>query len=245
MNNKETNKDVKPTNIGRLSPLRLILFIFIVGFLILAAISFYSVNAQMPSRVRALDVNFVPEPGCPVAVINGRTELDLDPFDIPTSARIYIDYKNNSDRTISAVKFRIRFVDPGGKDRGTMHAAHMTVLGPGQQSTEKWKHERVDPRASGMLIRVLQARFQDGGHWHSAKMTELAAPHQDSGGSGGALQGGSQTGDVIPPAPGGGSSAQGGGSPPGQGGGGPSSQVGGGGESGTPQPQGVVDPLDP
>src|SRR5437868_6735034 len=64
--------------------------------------------AQAPTKVRNLGVEFVPEGGCPVEPTNMRCELDVDPFDAPIDARVYVDYKNNSDRAITAVKFRLR-----------------------------------------------------------------------------------------------------------------------------------------
>ena len=164
-----------------------------LSFCMIAVISLpINVYGQVPGKVRSLDVEFVPEPGCPVAVTNGRAELDLDPFDVPIDARIYIDYKNISQRAISAVKFRLRFSDYENKDRGTWHAPDMELLAPGQSGTEKWKQEKVDPRATSLKVRILQVKFQDNSHWMSAKMAELARS------SGGATSGG---GGAAVPAP--------------------------------------------
>ena len=140
-----------------------------------------------------------------MAVTNGRAELDLDPFDVPIDARIYIDYKNISERAISAVKFRLRFTDPESKDRGTWHAPDMELLAPGQSGTEKWKHEKVDPRVTSLKVRILQVKYQDNSHWMSVKMSELAAPGggATSGGGGGAVpaQQQSSANSIIPDAP--------------------------------------------
>ncbi len=144
-----------------------------------------NVYGQVPGKVRSLDVEFVPEPGCPIAVTNGRAELDLDPFDVPIDARIYIDYKNISERAISAVKFRLRFTDPEQQDRGTWHAPDMELLAPGGTGTEKWKHEKVDPRATSLKVRILQVKYQDNSHWTSMKMTGLANTGAGATGGGG------------------------------------------------------------
>ncbi|HEY9785268.1 MAG TPA: hypothetical protein V6D17_07695 [Candidatus Obscuribacterales bacterium] len=132
-------------------------------------------------------------------VTSGRSELDLDPFDVPISARIYIDYKNNSDRPVTAVKFRIRFTDHTGKDRGTFHAPDMSPapLGAGQVISAKWKHEKVHPATMSMKIRVLQAKYQDGGSWQSARMAELANPPAGAQAGGGLIPAGQ--GQAIPP----------------------------------------------
>lgn len=159
----------------------------------------------MPGKVRSLDVEFVPEPGCPVAVTNGRAELDLDPFDVPIDARIYIDYKNISERAISAVKFRLRFTDPSNQDRGTWHAPDMELLAPGGTGTEKWKHEKVDPRVTSLKVRILQVKYQDHSHWMSVKMSELANPAAGAtgggGGAGGTPQAQPQSNSIIPDIP--------------------------------------------
>lgn len=178
------------------------LFVGAFSFCIFAVTSFgapINVYGQVPGKVRSLDVEFVPEPGCPVAVTNGRAELDLDPFDVPIDARIYIDYKNISERAISAVKFRLRFTDPEMQDRGTWHAPDMELLAPGATGTEKWKHEKVDPRATALKVRILQVKFQDNSHWVSMKMSELANPTRGAtrGGGGGSASP-PQSNSIIP-----------------------------------------------
>src|ERR1700679_293764 len=59
-----------------------------------------SVYAQVPAKVRSITCDFVPEGGCPVEPTAIRCELDVDPFDAPMDARVYVDYKNNSDRPV-------------------------------------------------------------------------------------------------------------------------------------------------
>lgn len=115
-----------------------------------------------------------------------RVDLDLDAFDAPMTARIYIDYKNIADRPIAGVKFRIRFSDDSGKDRGTFHAADAAVLVPGEARSQKWKHERIDPRSTVLKVRVLKVKFADGSEWLSNKVSEITAPRNlpaDAGGS--------------------------------------------------------------
>lgn len=148
----------------------------LVAISILSPAPSYYVNAQEPVKVRPLQAEFLAEPGSPIDVTLAKTELDLDPFDIPLASRIYIDYKNISDRPVSAVKFRIRFTDESGKDRGTFHAPDMSPIGPGQQRSQKWRHEKVDPRSTQIKVRALQVKFADGSSWQSTKMQELAQP---------------------------------------------------------------------
>jgi hypothetical protein len=133
-------------------------------------------NAQGSSLVRKLNVQILPEEGSPVAVTSAKSEADLDPFGAPISIRTYADYKNVSRKPILGVKFRVRYVDAEGKDRGTFHAPHASSLGPGMTATEKWKREKVDPRIVGMMIRVLAVKFSDGSVWESSKLGNVVKP---------------------------------------------------------------------
>ncbi|HEY9679618.1 MAG TPA: hypothetical protein V6C76_16540 [Drouetiella sp.] len=119
---------------------------------------------------------FVPEDGCPVSVVGLRTELDLDPFDAPVDARIYIDYKNIGQKPIAAVKFRLRFVDDSGNNKGTFQAADGTLVQPGEQGSQKFRENRVYPNVSSVMARVLTVKYLDGQLWESTKAT--AAPAQ-------------------------------------------------------------------
>lgn len=111
-----------------------------------------------------------------------RCDLDLDPFEAPMSSRIYIDYKNSSSKPVTAVKFRVRFVDGEGKERGTFHAVHMAYVGPGGGGSEKFKRDfTLHPSVVGLKVRVLQVKFSDGSDWQSSKMQELAAPPSQGG----------------------------------------------------------------
>ncbi len=139
-------------------------------------------------------------------VASARTELDLDPFGAPIDARTYVDYKNVSNRPIAAVKFRIRFYDAEGKDRGTFHAPDARLVEPGGQGSQKWKTERVDPRIVTVKMRALEVKFADGSSWQSTKLPELVQPAGADGGGavpgGGAFPGGSfpQAGGPTTPA---------------------------------------------
>lgn len=134
------------------------------------------INAQSQQIVRNADLEIIPEEGAPVAITSGRTELDLDAFGVPMAARTYLDYKNQSDKPVAAVKFRIRFTDREGKDWGTFHAPHGNYLAPGATSSEKWRSERVDPRTTHIKVRVLAVKFADGSLWESSKTQQLAKP---------------------------------------------------------------------
>lgn len=105
-----------------------------------------------------------------------RTELDLDPFDAPVDARIYIDYKNIGQKPIAAVKFRLRFVDDSGNNKGTFQAADGTLVQPGEQGSQKFRENRVYPNVSSVMARVLTVKYLDGQLWESTKAT--AAPAQ-------------------------------------------------------------------
>lgn len=133
-------------------------------------------KAQDTSQVRKLNVESVFEDGCPVAVAAARTELDLDPFGVPRDARIYVDYKNTSEKAIAAVKFRIRFYDQDGKDRGTFHAPDARQVEPAGQGSQKWRLDRIDPRTAMVKMRALEVRFADGSSWQSVKMSEVVQP---------------------------------------------------------------------
>ncbi|CAN5436262.1 hypothetical protein BH11CYA1_BH11CYA1_36210 [soil metagenome] len=137
-----------------------------------------SVYAQSGQKVRSITCDFVSEDQCPVDMASIRCELDLDPFDAPMSSRIYADYKNTSQRAISAVKFRIRFVDGEGVERGTFHAVDSAYVAAGGTKGHKWKRDfTLDPRVVAMKVRVLQVKYAEGGgDWQSVKMQELAQP---------------------------------------------------------------------
>jgi hypothetical protein len=140
---------------------------------ILPGISSY---AQTANKVRIIRSEFVPEAGCPVSVAGLRTELDLDPFDAPLDARIYVDYKNIGQKPIAAVKFRLRFTDNSGNDVGTFQASDGAMLAPDQESSQKFREEKIDPLSSGLKLRVLLVKYGDGQLWQSTKAPSSPAP---------------------------------------------------------------------
>ncbi len=148
-----------------------------ISTMVVPQLTHSSVYAQSGQKVRSISCEFVPEEQCPVDMASVRCELDLDPFDAPMSSRIYADYKNTSPRPISAVKFRIRFVDAEGVERGTFHAVDSAYVAAGGTKGHKWKRDfTLDPRVVSMKVRVLQVKYAEGGDWQSVKMQELAQP---------------------------------------------------------------------
>ncbi len=137
--------------------------------------SIYS-YAQSAEKVREIPGFFVAEDGCPVSVTSIKTALDLDPFEIPIDGKIYINYKNTSDKQIEAVKFRIRLVDKTGAELGTFQAADGASLSIGMEHAQKWRREPIDQRTSATKVRVLLVKYADGTMWQSAKMQEIDAP---------------------------------------------------------------------
>lgn len=125
-----------------------------------------------------------------MAITNLRCNLDLDPFDAPMSSKIYLDYKNAGAKAVSAVKFRLRFVDAAGADRGTFHAVDSFYLTPGAEHGQKWKRDfTLHPQVVAMKVRVLQVKYAEGGDWQSVKMSELAGGGGQGGGADGAAPG--------------------------------------------------------
>ncbi|RTL38784.1 MAG: hypothetical protein EKK48_20305 [Candidatus Melainabacteria bacterium] len=131
---------------------------------------------QTENKVRTIRSEFVPEAGCPVSVEGLRTDLDVDPFDAPLDARIYIEYKNIGPKPISAVKFRLRFVDDSGNNVGTFQASDGVLLAPQQQSSQKFKQDKIEPHSTSLMLRVLMVKYVDGEIWESAKAPLVPKP---------------------------------------------------------------------
>jgi hypothetical protein len=148
--------------------------------------SAYYAYAQAPAKVRNVAVDFIPEPGCPIGPMAMRCELDCDAFDAPMDARVYLDYKNNSDRPVSAVKFRLRFVDGEQKDRGTFHVLGPAAAPQGVGGVKAKRDITLHPSIVGLKVRVLQVKYGDGTDWTSVKMQELVQPGGASTSSGAA-----------------------------------------------------------
>lgn len=141
--------------------------------------------AQTTPQLKTVTSEFIPEPGSPVEVTSAKVDLEVDAFDTPIAARVYLDYRNAGDRVINAVKFRVGYVDAQGKVRGTFHAPDANVLSPGGTASQKWRGERVDPRVQAVKVRTLQVKYADGSTWQSAKMNNVVTPDGDTGGGGG------------------------------------------------------------
>ena len=141
--------------------------------------------AQTTPQLKTVTSEFIPEPGCPVEVTSAKVDLEVDSFDTPIAARVYLDYHNSGDRVINAVKFRVGYIDAQGKVRGTFHAPDGNVLSPGGTASQKWRGERVDPRVQAVKVRTLQVKYADGSLWQSAKMNNVLTPDGDTGGGGG------------------------------------------------------------
>lgn len=130
---------------------------------------------EVTTPQKEITIDFVKEAGCPIVTTdsNTRAVLDLDPFGAPKDARIYISFKNNSERPVAAVKFRLRYVNTRGEDLGTFHAAQAVILGPGAEARGKWKGTRIHPDTCALKLRVLQVRYSDGTQWNSVKTESL------------------------------------------------------------------------
>lgn len=163
-----TKKRAKPLERGFLSIRRVAISLFV---LLGCSGSIYS-YAQSGEKVREFQGDFVSEDGCPVSVNSIRTALDLDPFGVPIDGRIYINYKNVSDKQIDAVKFRLRFVDATGSDVGTFQASDGALLMPGTDHDQKWKREPINQKVIGLKVRVLQVKCPDGSMWESSKLQD-------------------------------------------------------------------------
>lgn len=133
--------------------------------------------AQTTPQLKSLTPEFIPEAGSPVEVTSAKVDLEVDSFDAPIAARVYLDYRNVGDKVINAVKFRVGYIDGQGKVRGTFHAPDANILGPGSSASQKWRGERVDPRVRQVKVRTLQVKFADGSEWQSAKMNSVVTPN--------------------------------------------------------------------
>lgn len=132
-----------------------------------------------------MNADFFPEDGCPVRPTAVRSVLEIDAFGAPTACKIYLTYSNISSKPITAVKFRCRYSDPEGKDRGTFHAPDHSIVPPGGSRSHKWKREGgLHPNITGFQIRVLQVKYDDGSLWDSARMVELMNSAKSSPGGG-------------------------------------------------------------
>src|SRR6516162_7567928 len=140
--------------------------------LIVAALSISSLpgNAQNEIKVQSIDAQSLDEPGCPVSITSVRSELEIDPFQAPVAIRVYLDYKNDSTKTLEAVKFRFRLEDTQGENKRTYQASDTHIVAPGESAQAKLRREGIHPQVKRLLLRVLQVRFSDQATWQSAHM---------------------------------------------------------------------------
>lgn len=112
-------------------------------------------------------------------VTNITGKLELDAFDAPVGTKIYLDYKNNSAKSIVAVKFRVRLVDGQGTDKGTFQAVDQVYVASQASRSQKWKRDFVIHQGvSHLKVRVLQVKFEDGEVWESFKAKDLGSSAQ-------------------------------------------------------------------
>ena len=156
--------------------------VFIFGVFLFLGCSL-PINAQSSQRTKAIESAFYPEPGCPVEVTSIRSVLEVDPFEAPIASRVYITYKNISPKTIKAVKFRVRFSDGSGQNKGTFHAPDGSPMGvaPGSTRSKKWRKEGgLRPDIQKFKVRVLVVKYADGSIWESIRMKQLKQKMQES-----------------------------------------------------------------
>ena len=167
---------IKRVNIAR--GIRLGLSLCIVTFVTLSPR--FACSSQNELKGQPIDSQVVEEPGCPISVKAIRAELDIDPFQTAVAIRVYLDYKNDSDKTVEAVKFRFRLQDAQGANKGTYQASDTHIVPPGETAQEKLRREAIHPQVKRLLLRVLQIRFSDQSSWQSAHMPSPDSP-QDKG----------------------------------------------------------------
>jgi hypothetical protein len=52
---------------------------------------------------------------------------------------------------------------------GTFQASDGVMLAPQQQSSQKFKQEKIEPHSTSLMLRVLMVKYVDGAIWESAK----------------------------------------------------------------------------
>jgi hypothetical protein len=125
-------------------------------------------NAQNEIKVQSVDSQALDEPGCPISIKSVHSDLEVDPFQAPVAIRVYLDYKNESTKTVEAVKFRFRIEDAQGEHKRNYQASDTHIVPPGESAQEKLRREGIPPQAKRLLLRVLQVRFSDQSSWQSA-----------------------------------------------------------------------------
>jgi hypothetical protein len=156
-------------------PARLIIapFIFVcITFLPLASLPSGITYAQGDSKVQNIDCKSVQEIGSPVEIDSAEAELEIDPFNTPVAARIYVSYQNKSSKELIAVKFRIQFLDGSGTLKTSFLAPDLGSVSPGDASKQKWRKEGIDPSTKELVVQVLQVEYSDGTTWSSRDLAD-------------------------------------------------------------------------
>lgn len=141
--------------------------------------SAWSQEGMQAANTQTISMDVVPEPGCPVEVTGARTELGFDSFGLPVFGKTYIDYKNGGDKAISAVKFRVRYLDQNGVSRGTFHANDEAFVPQGAMASGKFAHYKLRKNIHQGKIRVLAVKFSDGTAWESVRMKEIMKAQEE------------------------------------------------------------------
>ncbi len=158
----------------------IVVFSFLVSLaLFLGVDSVLAQEGMQAANTQTIVMEVVPEPGCPVEITGGRTELGFDSFGLPVFGKTYIDYKNAGEKAISAVKFRVRYLDKAGASRGTFHANDEAFVPQGAAASGKFAHYKLRSNIQQAKIRVLAIKFSDGSTWESVRMKEIHKAQQE------------------------------------------------------------------
>ncbi len=145
-------------------------------------------------ELRKISSQFKTEPGCPVDLVSAKTELEIDSFGAPSACRIYLDFKNCSAKQISAVKFRMGYIDEQEKIRRTFVGDDAHLIAPEGQAHQQWR-VGVDPKTAYVVIRAIAVKYGDGSEWRSEKFKN---PRATPEGAEGADPGSAEVGATDP-----------------------------------------------
>jgi len=139
-------------------------------------------NAQADLKVQPIDAKFDSEVGCPVSLDESEAEMEFDPFNAPVGLRLYLTYRNNSAKSLEAVKFRVQFLDDEGQVCGSFQANDERSVVGGGAGKQKWRKEGINPRTKKLAIRVLQTKFADTSNWTSERIGDYSGVTTGSSG---------------------------------------------------------------
>ena len=78
-----------------------------------------------------------------------------------------IEYQNDSDKEIAAVKFKVLFVDAVGDSHNPFQTYTTEKrIAPGKRAKSKWKNDYY-PNYRKMEVTVVKVRFVDGSTWQA------------------------------------------------------------------------------